>query len=53
MQKQILQTVTQKITSIETQNLRKEFNIAEEEFKQAAAKYLQKLINEREKTKQN
>ena len=39
---------------IESQkNFREEVNNAEEEFKQASSAYLQRLINEREKTKPN
>jgi len=42
----------QRMPSIESQeNFRKEVNGAEEKFKQDSVAYLQRLINEREKTK--
>jgi hypothetical protein len=52
VQKQLSQTEPQKMPSIEPQkNFRKEVNAAEEKFKLDSAAYLQRLINEREKTK--
>ena len=54
LQKQLSQIKSQNITGVESQkNFREEVNNAEEEFKQASTAYLQRLINEREKTKQN
>jgi hypothetical protein len=54
MQKQLSQIEIQNIIGIEPQkNFREKTNNAEEEFKRASAAYLQRLINEREKTKQN
>jgi hypothetical protein len=52
LQKQLSQIEPQRMPSIESQeNFRKEVNGAEEKFKQDSAAYLQRLINEREKTK--
>jgi hypothetical protein len=53
LQKQLSQIEIQNISGIEPQkNFREETNNSEEEFKRASAAYLQRLINEREKTKQ-
>ena len=52
LQKQLSKIETQRMAGIESQkNFREEVNGAEEKFKQASAAYLQRLINEREKTK--
>jgi hypothetical protein len=52
LQKQLSQIKTQRMPGIESQkNFGKEVNGAEEKFKQDSAAYLQRLINEREKTK--
>lgn len=52
LEKQLSQIETQRMASIESQNIfREEVNNAEEKFKQDSAAYLQRLINEREKTK--
>jgi hypothetical protein len=54
LQKQLSQIEIQNIIGIELQkNFREKTNNAEEEFKRASAAYLQRLINERQKTKQN
>jgi hypothetical protein len=52
LQKQLSQIEPQRMPGIESQeNFGKEVNGAEEKFKQDSVAYLQRLINEREKTK--
>jgi hypothetical protein len=53
LEKSLSQIETSQITGVESQDFREEANSAEKKFIQAAAAYLQRLINEREKTKQN